>query len=233
MPSPHPARPRTLLPRRRFLTRALACGALFGSPTALRTLLPRPAAAQEAASEEGIALLAEAGLLQRVRGEADAPNTLVEYASFTCPHCAAFHENIYPTLLSEWIETGRMRLVYRHFPLDRTAVRAALLAECLESDAAYFTFLDLLYRTQTDWARAADPEAELVSRAALAGLSEERARACMSDEDVVARMSGEYERAIRELNVRSTPSLFFNGVLLSNTSDVEAFTASLTSLALD
>ena len=99
-----------------------------------------------------------------VLGKADAPLTLVEYASLTCPHCAMFHAQELPGLKANYIETGKLRLVFREFPLDGFALRGAMLARCAGPDR-YFTFLDLLFKGQSIWAAkpkdGADPLAEL------------------------------------------------------------------------
>ena len=220
--------PRTATrPRRRRFLRALTALALLPPLAGVAGVAPRRASAQESA------LFDEEDLLQHVRGDAAAPNTLIEYASLTCPHCATFHGEVYPRLEREWIDSGRLRFIYRHFPLDGVAVRAALLAECLPADDAFFAFIDILYRSQSDWARAEDPVAALVGRAALAGMDEETARACMEDEHLIERMGAEYSRAARELEVRGTPALFFNRERIRLGGDPDDFFVRLAELAAD
>ncbi|MEJ2016678.1 MAG: thioredoxin domain-containing protein [Limibacillus sp.] len=80
----------------------------------------------------------------RVLGDPEAPVTILEYSSLTCPHCASFHTQTLPQVKEEWIDTGKAKLVYRHFPLDRLALYAAMTASCLPTDRAYFAFLDVL-----------------------------------------------------------------------------------------
>ncbi|MGR4000411.1 MAG: DsbA family protein [Alphaproteobacteria bacterium] len=214
-------------PRRQFLR------ALTASATASAFLIPLvPGLAMRAGAQE-TTLFDEEDLLQHVRGAEDAANVLIEYASLTCPHCARFHSDIYPRLEREWIDSGRLRFIYRHFPLDGIAVRAALLSECLVSDDAFFVFIDLLYRSQSTWARAEDSIAELVKRAALAGIDEEQARSCMEDEARIEQMGREYARAARELEVRGTPALFFNRESIRLGGDPQDFFARLSQRALD
>jgi protein-disulfide isomerase len=119
---------------------------------------------------------------ERVLGEMQAPITLIDYSSLTCPHCAAFHTETLPRIKQEWVDTGRVRVVYRHFPLDQLALAAALAAECIEQDKAYFGYLDVLFERQMQWARAEDPLAELRRLAGLAGLSPERFDECVTDQ---------------------------------------------------
>ena len=96
----------------------------------------------------------------RILGDAGAPVTIIEYSSLTCPHCASFHTGTLPKIKSDWIDTGKARLVYRHFPLDGVALRAAAVANCLEGPR-HFTFLDALFKNQQRWSRAEDPIAAL------------------------------------------------------------------------
>ncbi len=210
--------------RRRFVAACLAvpAAALLAKAGFPSGLLPTSALAQDIPP-----LLLESELLQHTLGADTAPNTLVEYSSLTCPHCARLHKEIYPRLLSDWVETGQLRIVYRHFPLDGTAVRAALLAECLPSDEAFFAFVEILYSEQTSWAREQNPQEALLPYAALAGVDAEQAEACMADEDKIGQMSGEFERAASELGIRGTPSLFLNGERLEHSADTERFFESL------
>ena len=91
-----------------------------------------------------------------ILGKADAPNTLIDYASFTCPHCANFYIAVMPTLRKEWIDTGKLRLIHRHFPSDQVATRASQLTECAPPDK-FFAMVELLFRTQVDWLSVGDP----------------------------------------------------------------------------
>ena len=172
-------------------------------------------------------------LLQHPRGDPAAPNLFIEYASLTCPHCARFHAEIYPRLEREWIATGRIYFLYRHFPLDGVAARAALLAECMPSDDAFYAFTELLFRSQSEWARSEAWREALINHAALAGVGREAAEACMDDEAVLTQMAGEFDRAASELGVRGTPSLFFNAERVRSGGDPEVFFQTLSRLALD
>lgn len=179
-------------------------------------LLARPAAA-EVTIREG----------ERILGDVDAPVTIIEYASLTCPHCATFHLNILPQVKEEWIDQGRARLVYRHFPLDGLALRAAMVAEAMPSDRAFFAFLNVLFDTQAQWSRAEDPLAVIARHAQLAGLNQERFDAAVQDEPMMDSILEGFVEARDELEVNSTPTLLVNGRKLVGVSDYESFAQAL------
>lgn len=176
----------------------LSAGAL-----ALTPLLPRinPALADATTVDEG----------ERIIGDADAPITIIEYASLTCPHCASFHNDTLPELKSEWLDEGKARLVYRHYPLDGLALRAAMVTNCLEQDRAFFGLLSALFENQQQWARAEDPIAALQKHARLAGLGEERFNSCVEDEPGMNQVIRKLEQARETYEVQSTPTFIING----------------------
>lgn len=143
-------------------------------------------------------------------GRPDAPLTIVEFASMTCPHCAEFHEQVLPKLKSEYIDTGKVQLIYRDFPLDGDALRAAMIARCAGADR-YAGFLEVIYGQQKNWAGAQDPFQALERLAKLGGLSSEAFKACLANREVEtyvlnSRMSGR-----REFKISGTPSFVING----------------------
>jgi len=146
----------------------------------------------------------------RVLGTADAPLTIIEYSSLTCPHCAALHQEALPRIKATWIADGRARLVYRHFPLDGLALRAAAAANCIEGEA-YFGFLDLLFKNQQRWARAEDPVQALGQLSRLAGLSQGQFESCVGNEGEMDKILAGAETARKDLGVQSTPTLIVNG----------------------
>lgn len=153
---------------------------------------------------------AAAEVRERVLGDPAAPVTLIEYASLTCPHCASFHADTLPDLKERYIDTGKVKLVYRDFPLDRTALAAAVLAHCA-GESRYFAFLNAMFANQASWARAADPIAALKQLTRLGGLSDAEADACLADtglQDAVLQMRLDGER---EFDVNSTPTILVNG----------------------
>lgn len=154
--------------------------------------------------------LAEAFTEEAVLGAADAPVTVIEYASMTCPHCAQFHAKAMPTLKEEYIATSKVRLVYRDFPLDGMAVKAAMVARCGGAER-YFAFVDVIYGQQQRWARSADPVAALKQLVQVGGLTPAQIDACLADktlEEVVLqnRLTGQNEH-----QVDSTPTFIING----------------------
>lgn len=146
----------------------------------------------------------------RILGDRNAPITIIEYSSLTCPHCASFHEGTLPQIKAKWIEEGKARLVYRHFPFDRLGLFAALAANCLEGDQ-HFAFLDVLFRSQARWTRAEDPIEALAQLAALAGVNRARFDACVSDEKEFNAIQARRNDARDRLGITSTPSFIING----------------------
>ncbi len=149
-------------------------------------------------------------LSERILGKADAPVTIVEYASLTCPHCAKFHVDTLPGLKKEFIDTGKVRLVYRDFPLDRNALAAAIVARCA-GPARYFGFIHTFFASQSNWARSSNPVEALGKLARLGGMSKKDFDACLknkavSDAVLEQRLEGE-----KTYKVNSTPTLYING----------------------
>lgn len=154
-------------------------------------------------------------------GAADAPVTIIEYASLTCPHCAQFHNEVLPDLKERYIATGKVRLIYRDFPLDQRALAAATLAHCAGPDR-YFGFLDVLFETLDNWARA-DDLAQLKGLGRLAGLSEDEMNACLADEELTdgilqMRLEGQEKH-----DVSSTPSFVIDGETYAGSRSIEDF----------
>ncbi len=146
----------------------------------------------------------------RVLGESDAPVTIIEYSSLTCPHCAAFHQDTLPQIRETWIAEGKAKLVYRHFPLDGLALRAAAVANCIEGER-YFSFLDILFKSQRRWAKASDPIKALGQMARLAGLSKDKFETCVSDKAEMDRILARRQDGSQTYGVQSTPTLIING----------------------
>ena len=163
-----------------------------------------PAAAQNAAAVDVAAAMAE-----RALGSADAPVTIVEYASMTCPHCANFHEQTFPALKERYIDTGKVRLVFSNFVLNAIDLRASMMARCVPADR-FFSLTGILFKTQGTWARAADPIAELAKVGRLTGLDEASFNACMASE-ALANGVIELRKAGTDAGVASTPTFVING----------------------
>ena len=145
---------------------AIALAVWFGT----RPSGPAPAPVAVQAAPDKKALLAVQPT-DHVMGDANASILMIEYASFTCPHCAAFHTQILPEIKKKWIDTGKVKLVYRDFPLDQAAAKAAQLAECMPKDR-YFAVTDMIFRTQPQWITGSDPVAELAKGLRIAGMGD-------------------------------------------------------------
>jgi protein-disulfide isomerase len=161
---------------------------------------------------------------ERVLGDPNAPVTMIEYASLTCPHCAQFHNEVLPDLKERYIETGKVRLIYRDFPLDEAALMAAALAHCAGPDR-YFGFLDVLFQTQSGWARADDYLGALKKLGKLGGMSDEQMDQCLSDDELTngilqTRLDGQNEH-----QVSSTPTLVINGEVYAGSRSIEGLGA--------
>jgi protein-disulfide isomerase len=162
----------------------------------------------------------------RILGDAAAPVTILEYSSLTCPHCAAFHRETLPRVKTEWIDSGRARLVYRHYPLDQVALRAAAAANCVPGDG-FFGFMDVLFQNQEKWAGSQDPFAAVGQYAALAGLDKATYEKCLSDEAVIDRILEKQADGRDKYNVTSTPTFVINGTPVAGNRPYEEFNSIL------
>ena len=189
--------------RREFVvsTGALvAAAALFGSA---------PLAFADPTMEE---LMRPGPLPDLVLGKADAPVTIVEYASMTCPHCAAFHKSTYPALKSKYIDTGKVRFIFREFPLDEVAVAASMLARCAGGEKT-LVLIDVLFGSQDKWA-VRDPLPALLQIAKQAGFTQKSFEECLANQKLYNDILAMRERGSKDYKVESTPTLFVNGKMV-------------------
>ncbi len=180
-----------------------------------------PAAAQTASAAD---IAHPSSLGDMALGSADAKVTIVEYASMTCPHCAAFATEVFPKLKSEYIDTGKVRYIFREFPLDLKAAAGAMLARCIGKDDApkYFAVIDILFRSQNDWVMNNTTES-LRRISKQAGLSNEAFEACLKDQKMLDAIKETQDWAVDKLKVNSTPSFFINGQLVRGETSFDAF----------
>ncbi|MDO9524258.1 MAG: DsbA family protein [Gemmobacter sp.] len=155
-----------------------------------------------------------------VLGNPESPVVLTEYASFTCPHCATFHGSVFKQLKADYIDTGKIKFVYREVFFDRYGLWAAMVARC-GGDMRYFGISDILYSTQGEWSASNDATAVVENLRKIgrtAGMSNEQLDVCMQDADMAQAMVAKFEKDTKADNIESTPSLVINGEKHSNMS---------------
>jgi protein-disulfide isomerase len=149
----------------------------------------------------------------RVLGKADAPITIFEFFSLTCPHCADFEEHTYPKIKADWVDTGKAKIVYRDYPLDGNALKAAMVARCAPPER-YAAFVEVLFQQQMVWGPQKDPTEALKKIAALGGIGPDEFEKCINDQELSKKIvAGEYE-AQQKYGVQSTPTFFINGKMV-------------------
>jgi protein-disulfide isomerase len=172
-----------------------------------------------------VAVLMEPGPLPDiVIGSPDAPNVIVEYASMTCPHCAAFNDAVFPKIKAAYIDTGKIRYVFREFPLDIKAAAGSMLSRCIAKDDStrYFAVTDLLFRQQNDW--VVKNTTESLSRIGKqAGLSQQQVESCLKDQSLLDKIVADQKYASEVLKVDSTPTFFINGEKIKGETSFEEF----------
>ena len=152
------------------------------------------------------------------QGNPDADVTVIEYASFTCPHCATFHKGGYKDLKADYIDTGKINFVYREVYFDRYGLWASMVARC-GGQEKYFGITDLIYAGQAEWSRAGEPAAiveELRKIGRLAGIENETLDACLQDATKAQTLVSWYEENAKSDGIESTPSFIINGKKYSN-----------------
>ena len=157
-------------------------------------------------------------------GPANASVTVTEFASMTCPHCAAFNENVFPKIKSEYIDTGKVRYVFREFPLDIKAAAGSMLARCIAKDDAgkYFAVIDMLFKQQNDWVTKNTTET-LTRIGKQAGLSQQAVEDCLKDQALLDKIAADQKFANEVLKVNSTPTFFINGEMIRGETSFEEF----------
>jgi len=152
-------------------------------------------------------------------GSDNAPVTIVEYASMTCPHCAHFHETTLPELKKRYIDTGKVRFIFREFPFDPVAAGAFMLARCADKDK-YFPLIDTLFAQQSKWATQ-KPIEPLLAIAKQAGFTQATFEACLANQKVLEGIEWVRNRGADKFGVDSTPTFFINGTRLKGAASIE------------
>ncbi len=167
----------------------------------------------EAGAEVDTSLVTEMTL-----GDAEAPVTVIEYASFTCPHCKSFHKDVFPQLKADYIDTGKVHFIYREVYFDRFGLWAGMVASC-GGEEKYFGIAEMIYDQQAEWTKGESPAdiAENLSKIGrTAGLSGDEIDACLRDEAMALAMIQVFEDTSKADEVNSTPTFIIDGEKYSN-----------------
>lgn len=170
---------------------------------------PAVAAPESSGTVDMAELLKPGALPDMSMGKEDAKVTIVEYASMTCPHCAHFTENTFPELKSKYIDTGKVRFIFREFPFDPRAEAGFMLARC--SGDNYFAMIDVLFKQQANWAGVDNVKDALLQLAKLGGFTQESFDKCLTDQKLLDQVRAVQKRGADEFKIDSTPTFFING----------------------
>lgn len=192
----------------------LGVAPVVGKAAAQEAATPVPGAAATAPEAKGTVdiekLMAPGPLPDIVMGDANAPVTIVEYASMTCGHCADFAVNTLPQIRKDYIDTGKVKLILREFPFDPRAVAGFMLARCAP-EGRRNAMVEVLFEQQDTWARAQNASQALLDIAKLAGFTDGSFKACLSDKDLQAKVVATQQRGESEFGVQATPTFFIDG----------------------
>lgn len=193
-----------------------------------RRLILLGVAALAFASSVSFAQTAEktVGLPDLIIGKDNAPIVIEEYASLTCSHCAAFHNNVLPGLKADYIDTGKVKFIYRDFPLDELAVAAAMMARCVGDQRE--AVLRVLYASQDIWlAKGANPLEKLFTFGETFGMTRQSMEKCFSNADLFNAIVADRDKFEKAVNVEGTPTFVINGIKFDKTPNAAGFDAAL------
>lgn len=218
----HLARAKTKAASREALQRSLIVTAVTALTAAIAIAMligAVPAKAQDISVAE---LARSGGLKDIVQGDENAKVTVIEYASMSCGHCATFHADVYPKLKEQYIDTGKIRFIFREFPLDNRAAAASMLARCVAPEKTT-PLIKVLFKQLRDWAYVAgDPTPKLFEIAKQAGFTEKSFKACLTNEEQFQKLIDGRRRASTVFGINSTPTFFINGQRLKGAPTLEA-----------
>lgn len=195
------------LTRRTLLASTMA----LGLGTTLSAAFPLVALAE---TVDVAKLMEPSPLGEKSLGKEDAPVTIVEYASMTCGHCANFHKNTLPEIKKQYIETGKVRMIFREFPLDPVSAAGFMLARCAP-DEKYFDVMDALFADQRAWAFTNDPYNSMLNFSKQLGFTQESFEACLTNQSLLDGVNAVRDKGGNEFKVDSTPTFFINGEKVS------------------
>ena len=201
---------------------ALAVGYWFihAAPTSKLAEFDLPFAANAQNSTTSDTETSSMEIIEMVLGSEDAPITVIEYASFTCPHCSKFHQEVYKLLKKNYIDTNKVKFIFREVFFDKYGMWASLVARCAGPDK-FFGLTDMMLKTQNKWARADNDLAivgELRKIGRLAGLDKEQLQSCLADGDKLRALVGWYKENATRDKIKSTPSFIIDGEPYANMS---------------
>ncbi len=191
-------------------------GVANAAPTA--SAAPQPSGTLDMAE-----VLKPGALPDKAKGSEDARVTVVEYASMTCSHCAAFAVSTYPQVEKKYIDTGKVRFILREFPFDPRAEAGFMLARC--SGDNYFAMIDVLFKQQMNWAAAENVKDAMFQLAKLAGFTQESFNACLTDQNLLDQVRAVQKRGAEEFKIDSTPSFIINGKVYKGAMSIDEFSA--------
>jgi protein-disulfide isomerase len=168
------------------------------------------AAPPQATASANPELMAPGPLEDQVLGDPNAPVTIIEYASLTCPHCAAFQAETLPALKAKYIDTGKVKLIFREFPLDNYASAGFMLARCA-GPGKYFPIVDAFFKQQKGLMAATEPFEWVQNFAKQVGFTQESMESCLTNQQLLDGVMGMRQRAAEKFGVSSTPTFFING----------------------
>ena len=142
-------------------------------------------------------------------GDDSASIKMIEFASLTCGHCAKFHNEVFPLIKKDYIDTGKISFIYRDFPLDKFALKASVIARCSGSDR-FFSFLRVLYNKQKDWTRTQDPFKSLLKIAKLGGLKNDEIKVCVGNKSIEDGILRERLSSSKKYDIKATPTIYIN-----------------------
>ena len=213
----------------RALARALATASLLGFAFLAGVAFPARAGPDAPASAAPDPLAQPALLPDIVEGSPAAKITIIEYASLTCSHCAAFHAETWPSLKKRYVDAGTVKFILREFPLDPLAAAGFMLARCQGADRRD-ALVDLLFDQQKSWAFAPQPAAPLLAIVKQTGMSQTDFESCLRNQDLYNSINKSRDLAASQLAIVSTPTFFINGRKLTGDAPIGDFDKILTPL---
>ena len=148
-------------------------------------------------------------LQEKKIGNGSAQIQMLEFASLTCGHCARFHNEVFPKIKSEFIDTGKIDFVYKDFPLDKFALKASVIARC-SGNERFFNFLKVLYSKQKDWTRSSDPFKSLLKIAKFGGLKNDEIKVCVGNKSIEDGILKQRLESTKKFDIKATPTIYLN-----------------------